>query len=65
MLYINDNIPHRLLKEHSGEFEGIDFMTLEMGVKSSKWILVYIYKPPRVNDVIFSGFMSKLCEQFW
>ena len=64
MLYINDNIPHRLLKEHSGEFEGIDFMTLEMAVKSCKWILVYIYKPPRVNDATFSGFMSKLCEQF-
>ena len=61
--YKNDNIPHRLLKEHSGEFEGIDFMTLEMAVKSCKWILVYIYKPPRVNDVTFTGFMSKLCEK--
>ena len=64
MLYINDSIPHRILKEYSGEFEGIDFMTLEMAVKSCKWILVYIYKPPRVNDVTFSGFMSKLCEYF-
>ena len=46
MIYVNDSIPHRLLKEHSGEFEGIDFLTLEMTVKSYKWILVYIYRPP-------------------
>ena len=64
MVYINDSIPHRILKEYCGEFEGIDFMTLETAVKSCIWILVYIYKPPRVNDVIFSDFMSKLCEYF-
>ena len=55
MIYVNDSIPHRLLKEHSGEFEGIDFLTLEITVKSYKWILVYIYRPPRVN-ITFQSF---------
>ena len=63
MLYVNDNIPNSLLKGHSGEFEGIDFLTLEMTVKSYKWILVYIYRTPRVYKALFSRFLCDLCQK--
>ena len=65
MLYINDNIPHGLLKEHSGEFEGIDFMTLEMAVKSCKWILVYIYKPLGLMMLLSPVLCRSYVNNFW
>ena len=34
MMYINDTIPHRLLKQFSGIYHGIDFLTFEIITKS-------------------------------
>ena len=53
MIYINDGIPHRLLKDCTGVHMGVEFMTIELSVKSSKWNLCYIYKPPRITDKVF------------
>ena len=50
MIYVNGCIPHQLIKDHTGVYMGIEFMTLEISVKSSKWKLCYIYKPPRVTE---------------
>ena len=33
MVYINDNTPHRLLKQFSGIYHGIDFLTFEIILK--------------------------------
>ena len=64
MIYINDGIPHRMLKDYTGVHMGVEFMTIELSVKSSKWNLCYIYKPPRITDKIFCDFLSELCEVF-
>ena len=43
MIYVNNCIPHRLLKDHTGVYMSTEFMTIEISVKSSKWKLCYIY----------------------
>ena len=53
MIYVKDCIPHRLIKEHTGIHMGIEFMTIELSVKSKKWNLCYIYRPPSVNEKVF------------
>ena len=62
--YINDCIPRRLLKDYMGVHMGVAFMTIELSVKSSKWNLCYIYKPPGITDKIFCDLLSELCEVF-
>ena len=64
MVYINDSIPHRLLKEYTGAHMGIDYMTIEISVKSYIWNLVYLYRPPSVNMTVFCEFLSMLCDEF-
>ena len=62
MVYISSDIPHRKLPEYSGEFEGIDYMSFEITMKSRKMHLCYIYRPPRVHRSILSELMALLCE---
>ena len=64
MLYIKDSIPHRLLNDYSGVYMGIEYLTVEVSVKSYKWNLIYIYRPPSVNVKVFCDFVSGLCETF-
>ena len=56
MVYINDSIPHRLVKEYTGVYMGIDYMTIEISVKSYKWNLVYLYRPQSVSVNVFVNF---------
>ena len=56
MLYVKDSIHHRLLKEHSGVHMGIDYLTVEISLKSIKWNMVYIYRPPNVKVKVFCDF---------
>ena len=64
MMYINDNIPHRLLKQFSGIYHGIDYLTFEIIVKSRKWYISYLYRPPNVNESILCGLLNVLSEEF-
>ena len=64
MMYINDNTPHRLLKQFSGIYHGIDFLTFEIITKSRKWYISYLYWPPNVNESILCDLFKGLCEEF-
>ena len=64
MVYINDSIQHRLVKEYTGVYMGIDYMTIEISVKSYKWTLVYLYRPPSVSVTVFCEILSMLCDEF-
>ena len=64
MIYVRDSIPHRIIKEYSGEIDCIDYITLEITTQRGKWVLTYIYCPPKVSDTSFTNFMSILCENF-
>ena len=63
MLYIKENIPHRILKDFTGCQERIDYITLEISTKRGKWALVYMYKPPSVSDTTLSSHMCGLFDQ--
>ena len=64
MVYIKANIPHRLLTEYSGVYEGIDYLSFELVLKSKKWHVTYFYRPPSVNVNIFVKFLSDMCDVF-
>ena len=64
MVFIKDNLPHRLLSEYSGCHEGIDFLSFELVLKSRKWHITYFYRPPSVNEGIFTKFLSQMCDVF-
>ena len=64
MVFIKDNLPHRLLSEYSGCHEGIDFLSFELMLKSRKWYITYFYRPPAVNEGIFTRFLSGICNIF-
>ena len=62
MLYIKENIPHRILKDFSGSQERTDCITLEISTHRGKWIVVYVYKPPNVCDSAFTSHMGGLFD---
>ena len=64
MVYVSDCIPHRIIKDSTGFHEGTEYMTIEVSMKSCKWYLVYVYKPPKVNEKLYCDFISGLCERF-
>ena len=64
MIYIKDSIPHRILKEHTGVVEGIEYMSIELSMKSRKWNVLYIYKPPKIHTEPFCNFIHDLYENF-
>ena len=64
MMYINDNTPHHLLKQFSGIYHGIDFLTFEIMIRSRKWYISYLYRPPNVNESILCDLLNVLCEEF-
>ena len=63
-IYINDNLPHRLLKQFSGIYHGIDYLTFEIIVKSRKWYVSYLYRPPNVNESILCDLLNVLSDEF-
>ena len=48
LVYIKNDIPHRVLKDFSGVYEGIDYLTFECITKSRKWYVSYLYRPPNI-----------------
>ena len=68
MIYVNDCVLHRLIKNHIGIHMGIEFMTIELSVKSNKWYLwVFFYTytdRPVLMILVFFEFLSELCEAF-
>ena len=64
MVYINDSIPHRMLKDFSGSHGGIDFLTFELLIKSRKWYISYIYRPPSIKSAVLCELLKSQCESF-
>ena len=62
LIYVKECIPHRIIKEHSGCYQLIDYITIELTTRHGIWNLVYIYRPPRVHENVFLKFMSNICE---
>ena len=62
MIYVNEFIPHKKLTDFTGVHLDIEFMTIELHLKSGKCCLFYVYKPPKVSQNIFYDFMIDKCE---
>ena len=62
MVYVKNNIPHRQLKEYSGSYERIDYITIEISTRYGIWNVVYLYRPPNVREKLYLDFLSDLCE---
>ena len=46
---VKDSLPHRVLKEYTGVVDAIEYMSIELSMKSRKWNMINIYKPPKVS----------------
>ena len=64
MIDVNNCIPHRLLKKHTGVYMSTEFMTIGVSVISSKWKLCYVYKPPKVTEKKFCDFCLSCAKYF-
>ena len=57
ILYVNKNIPCKLLTGHP-TFSDLELMTFELDQSKCKWLLSGIYKPPSQNDTEFLNRIS-------
>ena len=64
IIYIHDDLPHRNLIEFSGNYEGIEYLSFEFIMKSRKWYISYIYRPPRISDHHLNELLKRLSDTF-
>ena len=60
-MYVNDNIPSRKLNEHFLPAD-IEIMCVELNLKKQKWIVIGIYRPPKMNEKYFLDHLSRVVD---
>ena len=63
-MYINENIPSRLLKEHIIP-SNIEIMCVEINLRKQKWVVVGIYRPPSMNVTYFLEHLSRVIDCYY
>ena len=63
MLYINENIPCRPLKEYP-TFPDLYLIVFELHQSKRKWLFLGIYKPPRQNDIEFLNRIKSILDHY-
>ena len=62
LLYVNENIPSRMLKEHSSPVD-IEILCVEINLRKQKWIIIIgIYRPPSMNGTYFLEHLSRITD---
>ena len=61
LMYVNENIPSRMLKEHTLP-DDIEVMCVEINLKKQKWVIMGIYRPPNMNKTYFSDNLSRTID---
>ena len=61
LVYVNDNIPFLKLNEHSLPAD-IEIMCVELNLKKQKWIVIGIYRPPKMNEKYFLDHLSRVVD---
>ncbi len=61
LMYVNENIPSRQLKEHIIP-DDIEIMCVEINLKKKKWVLLGIYRPPNMNEKYFFDNLSRVID---
>ena len=63
MLYINEEIPCKLLNSHCVG-PGIEIIALEFHQLKRKWLFLGCYKPPNFKDLEFTDIVAKLIDSY-
>ena len=63
MLYINENIPSRLLSDHP-IFSDLELIAIEIHKKKHRWLFLGIYKPPPQSDIEFTNKSSSVIDHY-
>ena len=61
LLYVNENIPNRVLSEHILP-EDVEIICVEINLKKQKWIVMGIYRPPNMNERYFLDHLSRVID---
>ena len=61
LMYINENIPSRVLKLHKTP-EDIEILSVEINLKKQKWCIVGIYRPPCTQKQYFIDNLSRVVD---
>ena len=63
LMYVNENIPSRKLIEHTLPTD-IEIMCVEINLKKQKWVLMGIYRPPKMNEKYFLDHLSRVVDLY-
>ena len=63
LLYVNENIPSRKLTEHTLP-DDIEILCVEVNLRKQKWVLIGIYRPPKMNEAYFLDHLSRVIDLY-
>ena len=61
LMYVNENIPSRMLKDHFAP-DDIEVICVEINLRKQKWIIIGIYRPPSMNNLYFLENLSRITD---
>ena len=63
LMYVNENIPSRILNEHILPND-TEIMCVEVNLRKQKWVIIGIYRPPNMNVNYFLSHLSKVIDLY-
>ena len=61
LMYVNEDIPSRQLKEHYAP-DDVEVICVEINLRKEKWVIIGIYRPPSMNDKYFLDNLSRITD---
>ena len=61
LMYVNENIPSRILRIHESP-DDIEILSVEINLKKQKWCILGIYRPPSMQKQYFIDHLSRVLE---
>ena len=61
LMYVNDNIPSRILNQHTIP-DDVEIMCVEINLKKQKWITIGIHRPPSMNERYFIDHLGRVID---
>jgi hypothetical protein len=63
LIYVNSILPQCIRHDFDNLFTGnIEGLVIEIVIKKKKWLIVAMYKPPNVNDSLFTSCFTNVYE---
>ena len=63
LMYVNENIPSRLLKEHDTP-DDLEIICVEINLRKQKWVIMGIYRPPSMNKTYFFDHLNRITDYY-